>query len=127
MIRTMRSAPEEKRGVKLDVEHRVWPWLVEYAAYLLTRAEVGADGKSAYERSRGKVSKLTGVEFGEGVLWKRRRWAARKVDVHVGRRNIPWSEREHWRDDSGRRERRVENEEDRAGRTWRRLEECHGG
>jgi hypothetical protein len=40
--------------------------LVEYAAYMLTRAEVGADGKTAYERSRGKVAKLAGVEFGEG-------------------------------------------------------------
>ena len=59
--------------MKLDAEHMVWPWLVEYAAYLLTRAEVGADGKTAYERSRGKVAKLVGVEFAEGVLWKRRR------------------------------------------------------
>jgi hypothetical protein len=73
VIRTMRSALEEKWGVKLDAEHMVWPWLVEYAAYLLTRAEVGADGKTAYERSRGKVAKLVGVEFAEGVLWKRRR------------------------------------------------------
>jgi hypothetical protein len=73
MIRTMRSALEEKWGVKLEVEHRVWPWLVEYAGHLLTRAEVGADGKTAYERSRGTLAKLTGVEFGEGVLWERRR------------------------------------------------------
>ena len=46
---------------------------MEYAAYMLTRAEVGADGKTAYERSRGKMAKLPGVEFGEGVMWKRRR------------------------------------------------------
>ena len=64
---------EEKWGVKLEVDHAVWPWLVEYAGWLLTRAEVGADGKTAYERSRGKDAKLPGVEFGEGVLWKRRR------------------------------------------------------
>ena len=73
VIRTMRSAVEEKWGVKLEVDHAVWPWLVEYAGWLLTRAEVGADGKTAYERSRGKEAKLPGVEFGEGVLWKRRR------------------------------------------------------
>ncbi len=77
-IRTMRSAEEEKWGVELDTEHMVWPWLVEYAAYMLTRAEVGADGKTAYERSRGKVAKLAGVEFGEGVMWKRRREGGRK-------------------------------------------------
>ena len=73
MVRTMRSAVEEKWGVKLEVEHVVLPWLVEYAGWLLTRAEVGADGKTAYESSRGKTARLTGVEFGEGVLWKRRR------------------------------------------------------
>ena len=39
----------------------------------MTRAEVGKDGKTAYERSRGRVARLPEVEFGEGVLWKRRR------------------------------------------------------
>ncbi len=29
--------------------------------------------ENAYERSMGKVAKLKGVEFGEGVLWERRR------------------------------------------------------
>jgi hypothetical protein len=39
----------------------------------MSRAEVGADGKTGYERCKGKVAKLPGMEFGEGVLWKRRR------------------------------------------------------
>ena len=56
----------------MPIEHPVWPWLVDYAAFLLTRGEVGKDGKTAYERSRGKEAKLQGFEFGEGVLWKRR-------------------------------------------------------
>ena len=73
MVRTLRSALEEKWGVELPIEHPVWPWLVEYAAFLLTRGEVGKDGKTAYERSRGKEAKIQGFEFGEGVLWKRRR------------------------------------------------------
>ena len=73
LVRTLRSAVEERWGVKLDAEHVVWPWLVEYAGWVLTRAEVGKDGKTAYERSRGKRARLPGVEFGEGVLWKRRR------------------------------------------------------
>lgn len=41
--------------------------------WTMTRAEVGADGKTAYERSRGRVARLPGMDFGEGVLWKRRR------------------------------------------------------
>ena len=39
------------------------PWLIEYASVLLNRFEVGRDGRSAYERSKGKVSKFIGVEF----------------------------------------------------------------
>ena len=45
LIRTMRSAVEEKWGVKLEVDHAVWPWLVECAGWVLSRADVGADGK----------------------------------------------------------------------------------
>ena len=29
MVRTMRSAIERRMGVKLGIEHVVWPWLVE--------------------------------------------------------------------------------------------------
>ena len=73
MVRTLRSAVEEKWGVKLEIENAIWPWMTEYASLLLTRMEVSTDGKTAYERSRGKVAKMPGLEFGEGVLWKRRR------------------------------------------------------
>ena len=40
----------------------------------MTRGEVGKDGKTApaYERLKGKKAKVQGLEFGEGVLWKRR-------------------------------------------------------
>ena len=40
---------------------------------MISRAEVGTDGKTAYERIKGKVAKIDGPDFGEGVLWKRRR------------------------------------------------------
>ena len=73
MIRTLRSALEDRWGVKLEVDHVVWTWLVEYAGWLLTRGEVGKDGKTAYERLKGKAAKMNGMEFGEGVMWKRRR------------------------------------------------------
>ena len=60
-------------GVKLDAEHIIWPWLVEAVGWTMTRMEVGKDGKTAYERCRGKEARIPGVDFGEGVLWKRRR------------------------------------------------------
>ena len=44
----------------------------EYAAYVVNRREVGADGKTAYERSKGKKVKCLGVEFGEKVMFKKK-------------------------------------------------------
>jgi len=59
--------------VKLGIGHPVWSWMAEYAAFLLTRFEVGTDGRTAYERMKGKKAKVQGMEFAEGILWKRRR------------------------------------------------------
>ena len=41
LVRTWRSSLEEKWGVKIDVEHRIWPWVVEMVGWLMSRAEVG--------------------------------------------------------------------------------------
>ena len=57
----------------MDVKHPVIPWIVEHAAFLLNRLQVGKDGKTAYERCKGKPAKTPGIEFGEMVLWKRHR------------------------------------------------------
>ena len=72
MIRSLRSALEERISEKLDIGDAIWPWLVEYSSYLLNRLEVGHDGKTAYERNKGKKSRVLGVEFGECILYKRR-------------------------------------------------------
>ena len=72
MVRTLRSAIEEKWMVKLDPENALWTWLVEYAGWLVNRAEVGHDGRTPYERLKGKKARLPGKEFGEAVMWKRR-------------------------------------------------------
>ena len=52
-------------------------WLVEFAAVLINRYEVGHDGKTPYERLRGKPSKLLGLEFGERLHFRRCRAAGR--------------------------------------------------
>ena len=38
-----------------------------------TRFEVGRDGKTAYERLKGKSAKVQDMAFAEGILWKRKR------------------------------------------------------
>ena len=111
MIRTWRSNLEEKWGVKLDAEHRIWPWLVKWIGWLLSRAEVGADGKTGYERCKGKIARLPGMEFGEGVMWKRRRHGGTpgKTELHVGRWDLSRGQGDDGGDDCRRSERGVED------------------
>ena len=45
-------------------------WAVKYAGAVLNRCEVGHDGRTAYERLKGKKVRIPGLEFAEGVLWK---------------------------------------------------------
>ena len=73
IIRTMRSAIEETWEVKIDVTHSVWPWIAEQAGFLLTRFEVGRNGKTAYERLKGKSAPVQGLSLAEGIFRKRRR------------------------------------------------------
>ena len=47
----------------------------EYAAYLMNRLHVGKDGKTAYERTKGKKATVLGLEFGEKVLYKHKQEA----------------------------------------------------
>ena len=62
-------------------------WIAEYSALILNRFEVWKDGKTACERSTGKKGKLMGLEFGEAVLWKRKR-----VGGALGRMTCLWEE-----------------------------------
>ena len=45
-------------------------FMAEYAGYLVNRLVVGKDGKTSYERAKGKAATVMGLEFGEKVLWK---------------------------------------------------------
>ena len=69
-IRTLKSDLESKIGMAIPSSHDIVPWLIEYAAVLLNRGQVGADGRTAYERLKGKRASVPGLQFGERVLWK---------------------------------------------------------
>ena len=47
-------------------------WLIEYVSLLFHRYKVGRCGRTAYKRNKNKSSKLTGLEFGECVMRRRR-------------------------------------------------------
>ena len=55
---TLRRAIEERCMVKVDPDNAFWTWLVEYAGWLVKRAEVGHDGRRPYERLKGKKAPL---------------------------------------------------------------------
>ena len=71
-VRTMKEALGARLNTKIPVGHRVLAWLVEYAAILVNRFEVGHDGRTPYERSKNKTAKVLGLEFMEKVWWRRR-------------------------------------------------------
>ena len=82
-IRVLKDALEARLGDKVPSDHNILCWLVEFAAVLVNRYEVGHDGKTPYERLRGKSSKLLGLEFGEQLHFRRTRHGGRlaKLDV----------------------------------------------
>ena len=67
-VRTMRSALEEKYARKIEGTHLIIPWMIRYAANVLSWYIVGDDGKTAYERLKGKLFTRKTVEFGE-CIW----------------------------------------------------------
>ena len=53
-FRTLKSQLDERFGVRIDSKHPVLIWLCNYSMHVLNRLEVSADGKTAYERYKGK-------------------------------------------------------------------------
>ena len=63
----------ERVGRQVDPLEPIVSFIPEYAAYVLNRLEVGKDGKTSFERARGKKATVVGLEFGEKVLWRRKK------------------------------------------------------
>ena len=71
-VRVLKSDLETRWGVAIPAASAAIPWMMEWAAFLLNRYEVGHDGKTAYERCKGKPARTPGIAFGEAVLWRRK-------------------------------------------------------
>ena len=63
----------------------------EYAAYLLNRLHKGHDGMVAYERVKGKIPSVLGVEFGEKVRYRNRVITKAKKSGKLEKLNSRWS------------------------------------
>ena len=75
IVRTLKLHLEQRIGVRIPPNHAIMEWLVEYAAEMLNRFRIGADDKTAHERTRGYHKLRDMAEFGESVLWKREGFA----------------------------------------------------
>ena len=69
-LRTHKSCLERRLQKKIPVEHPIFAWLVEHVTWLLTIRQKGADGRTAYFRSRGRQFTKRMIGFGEACLWK---------------------------------------------------------
>ena len=97
LIRTLKSGLEERLGFKVDAEKAVVAFMAEYAAYLQNRLFVGKDGKTAYERVKGKTAKVLGVEFGEKIVVESEdEWKDGKDQSAVGIRHFCRCAEEKW-------------------------------
>ena len=77
-IRVMKLALEERVGQEIKADSNIITFMAGHAAYLMNRLEVGKDGKTAYERTKGKAATVLGIEFGEKLVWKKK--AGQKMD-----------------------------------------------
>ena len=66
-VRTIKDSLEARYKGKLSANHPIVPWLWGYAASVITRYAIGEDGRTAFERVRGKKFKTMLAEFGESV------------------------------------------------------------
>lgn len=67
--RVPRRQLEQNMNVKLPDSSPVMPWMVRWAAALLSKYSRGDDGKSAYERLHGEKCVTPLVPFGESILY----------------------------------------------------------
>ena len=66
--RTLKAALEHRIGTRVPPDARISCWLVEFAAYLMNRCDVGSDGKTPLQRLHGRRDNTPILEFGEKIL-----------------------------------------------------------
>jgi hypothetical protein len=86
-VRVIRRGLEQRLGLKLSCKHPVMTWLVEHSADLISKYQVGEDGKTAYERWKGKRFTMEEIEFGEKIHYRlnmKNKAQQEKLEVRYG-------------------------------------------
>ena len=70
IVRTLKDSLECKLGIMFNFDHPIVHWMVEHAATIINRFSVSRDGKTPYERIKGRKSHVKLVPFGESIMYK---------------------------------------------------------
>ena len=68
-MRTLKIALEHRYKRVINEDSHVLPWLVKHAAMTINIARKGEDGRTAYERRKGKRFVKEIPEFGGGIWY----------------------------------------------------------
>ena len=71
-FRTLRSCLENRIGFKIPVRHALITWMVRHAANLVTWCSKGHDGRTAYQRVKGRDFRTRLMDLGEFSRYKNR-------------------------------------------------------
>ena len=77
-VRTVKAATERMIGEKIPKGHCLMWWLVEWCCTVLNRCAKGEDGRTAFQRVKGRQSHRHVCKFGEQVMWKPMKTAANR-------------------------------------------------
>ena len=69
-MRLLRLFTEENLGSTVSVKHPAFTWLVEHSADVISKFNVQSDGRTSYERLKGREYTGMMMEFGMVVLYK---------------------------------------------------------
>ena len=69
-VTLLKDQLEDHAGVQLQAEDVILQWMIRWAAMLTSRFLVGVDGKTGYERRRGRSCNIPVVRFGEKVWYR---------------------------------------------------------
>ena len=67
--RTLKAALEHRIGTRVPPDARTLCWLVEFAAYLMNRCDIGSDGKTPLQILHGRRDNTLILEFEEKILY----------------------------------------------------------
>ena len=70
MIRVHKLALESRLKCKVPCVHLIMSWLVEHAADVLNRYNIGLDGRTPYQRLKGRKFMGHMLEFGSSVMFR---------------------------------------------------------